>query len=374
MLRLLTANTIFLNFVLMLLLICTPGQASFEDLGIGARQQGMGEAVVGFVNSSDAIFWNPAGLAGTDGFEASTYFSRPFGLKELAHNTLSLTAPVGKFNTGIGIQSFGYSAYRENSFAVAIAGNYQQKLSVGITLKYLSLSIKNYGSDATVGLDAGLLVNYSPRLAFGFMTKNFNRPRIGSQHQYLPQIFVTGVLLRPYANLNLTFDIYKDIRFPFDPRAGIEYRLFNKFFLRAGTAWEPARYSLGFGLNGPHFQIDYAFYSHPTLNLTHLFSVTFTRAESRQPPGPSEEASLSEKFPKKPAKPDKFKPGESININTAGVDEFCRLPGIGASTAKKIIAYREAQGGFINLTELTQIKGIGSSKFKKLLPYLRLKD
>lgn len=362
-------NKFLVNVSFVLLLICLPAWASFEDLGIGARQQGMGEAFVALANTSDAVFWNPAGLAGPPDFEVSTYYARPFGLKELAHNTLSLRMPVGKINAGLGIQSFGYAVYRENSYTAGIAGNFQGKLGYGINLKYLSLSIKNYGSDAAFGVDVGLLLNYSPQVAFGFVAKNVNRPTLGSQQEYLPQIFVSGFCFKPRPDLNITLDIYKDIRFPLDPRAGIEYRLFSKIYLRAGTAWEPARYSLGLGLAFFHFQIDYAFHSHPTLNLTHLLSVTFSRANTR-----TTVATKIETKKKTPRKPGKLQLGESININTAGLEALCRLHGIGKKTAQRIIDYRETQGPFVNLTELTEIKGIGTKKFKAILPYIRLKD
>lgn len=370
----LNANTFFLK-IFSFLIICSPGLASFEDLGIGARQQGMGETYVGLANFSDAVFGNPAGLAEIQALQSATYYSRPFGLKELAHHTFSLAIPVRNWGAGIGLQTFGYSAYRENSYTFAVAGRYAEKLSFGFSLKYLSLSIINYGSDGTIGLDAGLQVKYSSRLVFGFVTKNWNRPQLGHQKQYLPQIFVSGFLFQPHPNLNLTFDIYKDIRFPLDPRAGIEYCLLQRIYLRAGTAWDPARHSLGFGLKSQYFQIDYAFYSHSTLNLTHLFSVTFSRTPARpQLPEVTEPEPLQPEKEKKPSKPGKLKTGESINVNTAGVEELCRLPGIGKSVAEAIIKYRETRGEFVTLTELTQIKGIGSSKFKKLLPFLRLKD
>ena len=60
-------------------------------------------------------------------------------------------------------------------------------------------------------------------------------------------------------------------------------------------------------------------------------------------------------------------PGKkSININTAGIEELIKLPGIGKQTAGKIIMLRNKKGSFKQLNELLEVKGIGSVKLKKI--------
>jgi competence protein ComEA len=48
-----------------------------------------------------------------------------------------------------------------------------------------------------------------------------------------------------------------------------------------------------------------------------------------------------------------------VNINTAGEAELIALPGIGPALAKRIIAYREANGPFASVEDLVHIQGIG---------------
>lgn len=52
-----------------------------------------------------------------------------------------------------------------------------------------------------------------------------------------------------------------------------------------------------------------------------------------------------------------------ININKATEAELDALPGIGPSTAKKIIAYRNSKGGFRSIEELNNVSGIGDAKY-----------
>ena len=61
-----------------------------------------------------------------------------------------------------------------------------------------------------------------------------------------------------------------------------------------------------------------------------------------------------------------------INLNTATAYQLTAIKGVGTKTADAIIAYRETNGDFSNLTDLTNIKGIGPSTLTKITPYLSL--
>lgn len=58
--------------------------------------------------------------------------------------------------------------------------------------------------------------------------------------------------------------------------------------------------------------------------------------------------------------------GGKVNINTADLHALDALPGIGPSTAQKIIEYREQQGPFASLEDLKNVPGIGESKYNNL--------
>ena len=59
-----------------------------------------------------------------------------------------------------------------------------------------------------------------------------------------------------------------------------------------------------------------------------------------------------------------------VNLNTATSSQIETLPGIGASTAKRIIEYRDKNGGFKKIEELMNVKGIGEKSFLKLKPFV----
>ena len=55
-----------------------------------------------------------------------------------------------------------------------------------------------------------------------------------------------------------------------------------------------------------------------------------------------------------------------ININDGDVKALSTLPGIGKSTAEKIIQYRTEHGKFKKKEEITNVRGISTKKFEKI--------
>ena len=54
-----------------------------------------------------------------------------------------------------------------------------------------------------------------------------------------------------------------------------------------------------------------------------------------------------------------------INLNTANATQLQELPGVGPSTAEKILSYREQNGNFKNVKDLLNVSGIGEKTFAK---------
>lgn len=61
-----------------------------------------------------------------------------------------------------------------------------------------------------------------------------------------------------------------------------------------------------------------------------------------------------------------------VNINISNKEKLMTLPGIGETTAQKIIDYREQNGKFKTIDELKNISGIGESKFNSLKDKIKI--
>jgi competence protein ComEA len=58
--------------------------------------------------------------------------------------------------------------------------------------------------------------------------------------------------------------------------------------------------------------------------------------------------------------------GAPVNLNTATAGQLDQLEGVGPVTAQKILAYRQAHGGFRSVSELGQVPGIGEKRLAAL--------
>ncbi len=63
-----------------------------------------------------------------------------------------------------------------------------------------------------------------------------------------------------------------------------------------------------------------------------------------------------------------------IDINTASVNEFEALKGIGPVLAARIVGFREKQGGFVKVKDLLEVYGVKDSLLQSLAPYLRIEE
>ena len=62
-----------------------------------------------------------------------------------------------------------------------------------------------------------------------------------------------------------------------------------------------------------------------------------------------------------------------VNINKATQTELETIPGVGPSTALKIINYREENGKFKNIEDIKNVSGIGDTKYEKIKNYISIK-
>ena len=211
--------------------------ASFLKIGVGARAVALGSAYTTVRNDVNQMFWNPAGISVTDG-QMQVTFSYNDWIADLNHIAAGVSRGVGNYGTiGIGFVALslgnieanrdvvpGFLAgsytgfvdpntsaeydYSDTAVNVSWAYQFTDRLSMGLTGKFISQSIDNFSANA-VALDAGIIYDIGYKGArIGARINN-----LGSDIKYyeiaapLPLVFSIG------SSINLMENTEQGMRF-----------------------------------------------------------------------------------------------------------------------------------------------------------------
>ncbi|MBS4035531.1 MAG: hypothetical protein KGZ85_13755 [Ignavibacterium sp.] len=240
----------------------------------GARQIAMSNSDVALSNDVFAVFNNPSGLAQMNWRELGVYYSpAPFGISEMANGYIAYHEPTGFGSLAIGGMTYGFELFRESKIILSYAYNYLDKFFGGVSINYHSFSIQNYGSQGAFYLDIGGLTYLTNEFKLGFMIHNLNRASIANVDNQIPTVVNLGVSYVLMDILSVNMALEKDISFKPSIQFGIDYELIEYLSLRTGFSNQPSRYSAGLGINYSIFSLDYAFFTHHDLGLTHQAGV-----------------------------------------------------------------------------------------------------
>lgn len=220
------------------------GEAAGEFLLIapGARAGGMGEANVAIANDASAAYWNPAGLANIEKREFTIMHASwlpQFNLGDLYYDYASYVHPwqgLGTFGLSAIYLSLGEQVRtgergdelgRFSSYNLAIAGSYgtklNERLSIGMSLKYIYLKLADFGAGEEKGKGNG----YSLAADFGVLYKLpwISRMSVGANLSNMgPKIaFIDAAQADPI---------------PTNLKAGLAYKLLDGEYNQLTLCWD----------------------------------------------------------------------------------------------------------------------------------------
>jgi competence ComEA-like helix-hairpin-helix protein len=68
----------------------------------------------------------------------------------------------------------------------------------------------------------------------------------------------------------------------------------------------------------------------------------------------------------------KIPPSTPLDLNTATAAQLAQVPGIGASSAKAIVQFRQKSGPFERIEDLLAIHGISARRLQQIRPYVNV--
>ena len=243
--------------------LCATCDAAFEDVPVGARSHAMSNAMSA-LSDAFSLCTNPSALSLNSGISVATFATELFGEPDLRFVCGEVN--VGRF--GAYVSSFGNEVYRESILGLG-CGFCAHGMSFGVSVKGMGLSIMGYGSDATFGLDAGVLGVVDERLSISAAGKNINLPSIASTGEELPTVLTVGSAMHLADRFVLCMDVRKEGREGLEISLGQELFIYQHFSVRSGLSTDPSTFSAGFGLILARLSVDYSVRMHHPLGLTH---------------------------------------------------------------------------------------------------------
>ena len=256
--------------------IITVANGAFEERFLSSRATAMGGSYSALPVDQFALFGNVANLSNQNQLMFNVIYSRPFGLKELSQSGFALVIPSRFGGFDLAASNFGFSLYRENWLSVGYAKNIFKKISIGLSLYYMEVRIKNYGEGNGIGLNSGISAELNENLVLGLTIRNMNSPNINEKDNSLPMSTRLGLFYVPVGNLKLITEYQKERGFSDILRVGTEIEIFPSQFPRLGVSNNPSNFSIGFGLTSKGIVIDYAVVTHRFLGTTQNISFGFT--------------------------------------------------------------------------------------------------
>ncbi len=264
--------------------------AVFNDYQPSARARGMSNAYVTLSDDANGVFYNPAGLAYAP-MSASVGTAQLFGQKFSELKTGSFVYPLPKkYGTlGLGISSFDVNfeeeaLLSEQQYTLAhgfrLMEDIHSSIQVGWSASFYSLGMDGYDEDTAFGINVGAVAELHQRTKFGFAVSNLNNPKMGEANRHnLPRKFSMGLSYIPYDQVITSIEMKKDFAEDTEFMGGVELRLFDPLYLRAGVHQNPATWSAGASFRLIGIVLDYSFTQHSVLDPTHYLNIGYNFGE-----------------------------------------------------------------------------------------------
>lgn len=184
--------------LVLLLIVVFPyiANASFTEVGIGARPLGMGGAFSAVADDANATLWNPAGLCQVAHFELSSMYVKLYGL-DVGSQFLSLCS--GNFWSGGGIGASALTLgekglYSETSYILSVSQDLTSLLkdkvpiAAGLSLKHLRVGYSGFDKDDPLfeernsvygdTFDLGFIYQVKPEIKVALVWQNILSPSL----------------------------------------------------------------------------------------------------------------------------------------------------------------------------------------------------
>jgi hypothetical protein len=235
---------------------------------------------MGFANAAVSDEWSAyhnIGSLGAPGLKpaAAVSYRSLYAIEGLGKIAAVAVWPLGKFSGTLNFFRFGDNSFNESRAGFGL-GHRIGFACLGLQINFHQLMIENFGSRGIFYFDAGGLVELFKEFHVGAYIQNINQARSSRiTGDKFPVMMGIGVSYRPGGDVMLNAEAEKRHDGFTEVRAGMEFSIKDKLFLRTGIILEPARNFFGLGIRPLRFKIDYAMATQAHLGMSHEISICY---------------------------------------------------------------------------------------------------
>ena len=269
---------------------------SFLKIGVGARPIGMGSAYVALAGDPTAIYWNPAGLASTEGAQVIAMHNE--WILDFKQEFAAVSRTVGSGALGLGLIGFyagdqlekrddvgtliGHYGFNDLAATLSYARRVRGHASLGGSVKFIREMIDQEDASAVAFDLGGQLAVGTSGLSLGAALQNLGgNAKFEDVSFPLPRTFRAGAAVsRPITALHGNGTLSAEVRSvrgnDSNVHLGGEFEYKQRLALRAGvkTGYDDENVTFGLGLMRSRLRFDYALVPHSSdLGTTHFFSL-----------------------------------------------------------------------------------------------------
>ena len=248
---------------------------------MGGRAAGLGYASSTLVDEW-ALLNNVGGLAKVEKLNAVfAYDARP-KLPGSNRMAAALSMPVKIGGVGFSLFRFGDDLYNEQILSVGY-GNQFGITSLGLKVNYVQYRAEGIGNRSFIGLNFGGITQLSKQISIGAYIVNLNQPKLSSiDDERAPTRLVAGISFKASEECIIISEVEKELDYDATIKAGIEYAIHKKIFVRTGFNLQPSSAFFGLGFKAKKIKFDYALQYNDALNAAHQASAIYS-IEKKKP-------------------------------------------------------------------------------------------
>jgi hypothetical protein len=226
---------------------------------------------------------NQAALARLQQVAAGLYGERRFLLAENSAYSMVVAIPTQKGNLGIQLNYAGFTGFNENKLGLAYARSLGKLVDLGIQFNYYGYRIPQYGNEAAVNMELGVLLHFTDQLTGGIHVYN----PVGGQlrktgSEKLASAYKFGLGYEASPSFSISTEVAKEEDKNVKVTGAVQYQFVKQLFARLGFISDTGSGFAGIGLGWKNIRLDFSGSYHPQLGLSPglLFLFNFKKADN----------------------------------------------------------------------------------------------